>query len=117
MHAELQQFINSRFKIDSHAFTYGDGAQGSRRLRAALAAFFNRHFSPANEVLATQVNVTPGVSNANEMMAWLLGNSGDGFLLGRPYYGTFVMDFRARAGYGFDTTPWPLVIADASLSA
>ena len=98
MHAELREFINKNFHIENHAFTYGDGAQGSTRLRRTMAAFFNRHFAPAKMVLPSHINITSGVTNANEMLAWMLGDSGDGFLLGRPYYGTFIMDFRARAG-------------------
>jgi aspartate/methionine/tyrosine aminotransferase len=64
-----------------------------------MAAFCNRNFAPAKDVLPSHLTVTAGVTAANEMLAWVLGDPGDGFLLGRPYYGTFIMDFKARAGY------------------
>ncbi|OMP85363.1 1-aminocyclopropane-1-carboxylate synthase-like protein 1 [Diplodia seriata] len=76
---------------------YGDGSHGSKRLRAAVAAFMNQHFNPVLPIESKHVHVSPGVSNANEMLAYILGNEGDGFLLGRPYYGAFVGDFWARA--------------------
>lgn len=38
-----------------------------------------------------------GITNADEMLAWLLADPGDAFLLGRPYYGAFPVDFNARA--------------------
>lgn len=82
----------------SHSLTYGDGAFGSKRLRDAVAHFVNRHFSPITPVERSHINATLGVSNANEMLAYVLGDEGDGFLLGRPYYRTFVEDFELRAG-------------------
>lgn len=98
MHNELLQYINDTFKMSSHYLMYGDGSSGSKRLRAAIAHFVNRHFNPALPVESSHVHVTLGVSNANEMLAFVLGCPGDGFLLGRPYYGAFAGDFGPRAG-------------------
>ncbi|KAL1636814.1 hypothetical protein SLS56_000907 [Neofusicoccum ribis] len=93
MHNELLQYINDTFKMSSHYLMYGDGSSGSKRLRAAIAHFVNRHFNPVLPVESSHVHVTLGVSNANEMLAFVLGCPGDGFLLGRPYYGAFAGDF------------------------
>ena len=84
---------------------YGDGSHGSKRLRAAVAQFVNAQFNPVLPVESKHVHVSPGVSNANEMLAYILGNEGDGFLLGRPYYGAFPGDFWARAKYFFSHSP------------
>ncbi|KAB2579762.1 1-aminocyclopropane-1-carboxylate synthase-like protein 1 [Lasiodiplodia theobromae] len=99
MHNELLEFINNtpQFKMSSHFLMYGDGSHGSKKLRAAVASFVNEHFNPALPVESKHVRVSLGVSNANEVMAFVLANEGDGFLLGRPYYGAFVGDFWARA--------------------
>ncbi len=37
-----------------------------------------------------------GCSSAIENLSWALGNQGDAFILGRPYYGTFVADLTLR---------------------
>lgn len=98
MHNELVQYIHDTFKISGHYLMYGDGSHGSKRLRDVVARFVNRHFHPVTQVESSHVHVSPGVSNALEMLAYTLANSGDGFLIGRPYYGSFPGDFGARAG-------------------
>lgn len=91
--------MQPQFKMSSHFLMYGDGSHGSKKLRTAVASFVNEHFNPALPVEGKHVRVSLGVSNANEVMAFVLANEGDGFLLGRPYYGAFVGDFWARAKY------------------
>ncbi|PWY65058.1 PLP-dependent transferase [Aspergillus eucalypticola CBS 122712] len=87
MHDEMTEFANSR----------ANGSAGSKRLRAAVARFLNRNFHPHLSVETSHVSVLSGITKANEMLAWLIADPGDAFLLGRPYYGTFPMDYMARA--------------------
>ncbi|KAK2755777.1 putative secondary metabolism biosynthetic enzyme [Arachnomyces sp. PD_36] len=98
MHKEMADYIHKSFNITDHALTYGDGFSGSKRLREAISAFVNRNFEPLHPTLPEQVTVTSGVTNAIEACAWGLGDHGDGFLLGRPYYGAFPSDLGTRAG-------------------
>ena len=84
--------------LHTHALTYGDGFHGSKRLRSAIAQFLNAHFHPRYAVLREQVVATAGLTNCLEQMAYVLGDRGDGFLIGRPYYTTLPKDFGSRAG-------------------
>ena len=81
MHKEMSQYINSSFSISDFSLTYGDGGSGSKRLRAALSKFVNRHFKTVTPVTTEQINVSNGVTTSIEGCAWYLGNEGDGFLL------------------------------------
>ncbi|KAL7267132.1 hypothetical protein RUND412_010291 [Rhizina undulata] len=81
MHEEVVEFANNNLKIDSHTCTYGKDSFGSERLRAALSVFLKERFNP----------VEP------RLLAWVLADEGDGFLLGAPFYGAFVNDFRTRS--------------------
>lgn len=98
MHHEMTQYINSSFSLADFSLTYGEGGSGSKRLRAAISKFVNRHFKPVVPVTAEQINVSNGVTTSIEACAWHLGNTGDGFLLGQPYYGSFPHDLGDRAG-------------------
>lgn len=84
--------------LQTHAFTYGDGFYGSKRLRLAIADFMNRCFQPHQAVKQEHVVATAGLTNSLEQMAYALGDHGDGFLIGRPYYTSLPKDFGARAG-------------------
>ena len=99
MHEEMAQFIKKSFDIPEVALTYGDGGTGSKRLRAALSRFITRKFEPVSPVKPEHITVTNGVTTSIEECAWGLGDPGDGFLLGRPYYGSFPHDLGERAGY------------------
>lgn len=84
--------------LQTHAFTYGDGFYGSKRLRSAVSQFLNCYFRPYEAVKQEHVVATAGLSNSLEQMAFALGDRGDGFLLGRPYYTALPSDFGSRAG-------------------
>jgi aspartate/methionine/tyrosine aminotransferase len=98
MHKEMAQYINDTFDLPEDALTYGEGACGSKRLRAAMSHFVNRYFKPVSPVKAEHINVSNGVTTSIEGCAFALGNKGDGFLLGQPYYGSFPHDVGDRAG-------------------
>jgi len=98
MHREMAQYIKKSFDLPEVALTYGDGASGSNRLRMAISHFFNRHFDPVCPVKPEHLIVSNGVTTSIEGCAFALGNHGDGFLLGQPYYGSFPRDLGDRAG-------------------
>ncbi|CAD6593006.1 MAG: hypothetical protein ASARMPREDX12_006652 [Alectoria sarmentosa] len=84
--------------LQTHAFTYGDSFYGSKRLRSSIAHFMNRYFHPHQPVKQEDVLATAGLTNSLEQMAYALGDHGDGFLIGRPYYTSLPKDFGSRAG-------------------
>ena len=98
MHDDLLAYINTQLTLPARYLTYNDGASGSNRLRNALAAFLNKHLCPAQPLLPGHIAVTNGVSAAIEHMSWTLTDPGEGILLGRPYYGTFIADMTLRPG-------------------
>lgn len=95
MHEKLSGHIHKNLSLPTNEFTYGDG---KKRLKGTLARFLTRHFKPFNPIEPAHIAVTNGCSSAVEHASWAFGNPGDVFLLGRPYYGTFVPDLTSRMG-------------------
>lgn len=95
MHNVLAEHIHKNISLASEDFTYGDG---KKRLKASLARFLNRYFNPIVKVEDSHLTISNGCSAALEHSAWAFGNPGDVFLLGKPYYGTFVPDITLRMG-------------------
>ena len=100
MHNELSDFLNSKRLVDDTAqgLTYGEGPQGSKRVKAAIASFLSTHFRSTQELKPENIFITNGVSSAIEHCAWTLANPGEGILLGRPYYRAFLPDIGMRTG-------------------
>jgi 1-aminocyclopropane-1-carboxylate synthase len=98
MHPELLKYLRKNFRPSSNNLSYGCGPSGSVRLRKALANFFNKHFSPIRPVSPSHINASRGVTSSLERLAYELGDPGDKFLLGRPYYGSYESDLHDRAG-------------------
>ncbi|KAK2728232.1 hypothetical protein CKAH01_11226 [Colletotrichum kahawae] len=98
MSRELSEHLHQKFKLPCHSFTYGDGMTGSKRIKAALATFLNHHLHPLRPLEPGHFTITNGCSSAVEHLAWAVANPGDTFLLGRPYYNTFVPDLNLRTG-------------------
>ncbi|GLI76910.1 hypothetical protein PoHVEF18_005188 [Penicillium ochrochloron] len=98
MHTEILEYLNKNPKIPAEYLTYNDGGGGSNRLRRAIAQFLNRHLKPVTPLDAEQLVVTNGVSPAIEHVSWAFTDPGEGILLGRPFYGTFIPDLSTRPG-------------------
>ncbi|KAL4755788.1 pyridoxal phosphate-dependent transferase [Aspergillus foveolatus] len=98
MQAEMKSFINIQPAVENHALTYGDGFTGSKKLKAAMCHFLNRHFQPYVPLQPSHVCITAGASNAIENCAWALCDPGDYVLVGRPYWTTFRSILGNRAG-------------------
>lgn len=95
LHDNLSQHIHEHMALSSQSFTYGDG---KKRLKTALARFLTRHFNPVLKIEPSHLTIANGCSSALEHTAWAFGNPGDVFILGKPYYGTFIPDFSLRMG-------------------
>ncbi|KAK5677172.1 hypothetical protein LTS10_010361 [Elasticomyces elasticus] len=98
MHDSLAAYMRENHHISTHGFTYGDGSTGSKRLKIALSQFLSKHLHPVHALEPQHIVVTNGCSSALEHLAWAFADPGDGFLLGQPFYGTFIPDFTLRAG-------------------
>ncbi|KFZ19091.1 hypothetical protein V502_03817 [Pseudogymnoascus sp. VKM F-4520 (FW-2644)] len=87
-------FINKHFKIDERtATTYAGSTIGGVDLRKAVAKHINKYFNPAMPVGMKEVGIANGVTAICSMLAFILGDVGDGILLMRPIYGKFENDF------------------------
>lgn len=93
MHDVLSEHIHANMSLPTQALTYGDGG---KRLKNILSNFLNRHLQPVTPITPSHISHTNGCSSAIEHLSWALGNPGDVFLLGQPYYGTFVGDLTLR---------------------
>ncbi|KAF2206062.1 aminotransferase [Delitschia confertaspora ATCC 74209] len=100
MHEELCEYLTNNIPLSPKALTYGDGPNGSMHLRAVMAHFITTHFKTAQVVQPEHIMVTAGVSAAVEHLSWAVTNPGEGILLGRPYYRTFLADIGLRTGVG-----------------
>ncbi|EPS26977.1 hypothetical protein PDE_01917 [Penicillium oxalicum 114-2] len=107
MHAELQQYLNrERLNLPVEYLTYNDGGHGSTTLRRSIAHFLNRHLHPAKPLDAEQMVATNGCSSAIEHVSWAFTDPGEGILLGRPFYGTFIPDMTTRPGAAVVMVPF-----------
>ncbi|PWY70304.1 aminotransferase [Aspergillus sclerotioniger CBS 115572] len=98
MHDYLLSYMNTQLTLPAKYLTYNDGAIGAERLRRAMAAFLTKHLHPVKPLTSDNLLVTNGVSSAIEHMSWAFTDPGEGILLGRPYYGTFIPDMSVRPG-------------------
>ena len=98
MHEQVAKHITSNFEVDTaQHFTYGYGPQGSLRLRAALAGFFNDRFKALRPTKAEEFLITSGVSGMIDSLTWCLCNEGEGIMFPRPLYTGFRNDVPTRS--------------------
>lgn len=104
MHDILSKHVHASIQLPNEGFTYGDG---KKTLRLTLAKFINKYFQPLSPVAPNHITVSNGCSSAIEHLAWAFGEPGDLFLLGKPYYGTFVPDVTLRMGTQLSLVNFP----------
>lgn len=95
MHSTLQEHLSKNVPVQEQDFTYGDG---KKRLKSTLSRFLTKHLQPVTPIEPSHITVSNGCSSAVEHASWAFGDPGDVFLLGRPYYGTFLPDITLRMG-------------------
>ncbi|KAJ5766874.1 uncharacterized protein N7511_004490 [Penicillium nucicola] len=98
MHTSFLEHINKPLTLPAQYLTYNEGGSGSTRLKKAIAGFLNKHLKPVIPLQAEHLLPTNGVSSALEHISWSFADSGEGILLGRPYYGMFIPDLSLRSG-------------------
>jgi aspartate/methionine/tyrosine aminotransferase len=96
LHDRLAEYVQKNVTFSPIDLTYGAGGMGSMKLRKAVARFLTRHLKPFGRIEMDHVTMTNGCSSAVEHCSYLLSDPGDYFLLGQPYYGTFMMDVHFR---------------------
>jgi aspartate/methionine/tyrosine aminotransferase len=98
LHDTLLEYIHSHIRLTANYLTYNDGSMGSMKLRKAVSHFLNRHLRPVHPVEPQHIVMTNGCSSAVEQLSWAFMEPGEGILLGKPYYGTFIADISLRPG-------------------
>lgn len=98
MHDVLRKHIHDNLALTNPAFTYGDGTTGTKAVKKSVSRFLNKHLKPFKAIEPAHITMTNGCSAAIEHLSWAVANTGDGIILGQPYYGTFVPDLTARFG-------------------
>lgn len=83
--------------FDPSKYTRYGPETGSKALKTAMAAFFNRYFQPANLVTAKEILVTNGSSSMIENVAWNIFDAGDGIILPTPTYALYSYNLEHRA--------------------
>ncbi|KAK5166421.1 uncharacterized protein LTR77_007964 [Saxophila tyrrhenica] len=78
-------------------FTYGNGPQGSPRLRKAISNFFNSRFAPLKPTQPDEFIITAGVTAMIDHLTWSICNEGEGILLPQPLYTGFTNDIPTRS--------------------
>lgn len=106
MHDVLSKHIHENLALSNHAFTYGDGPSGSKRLKNSMAKFLTKHLKPYTPIESKHIAVTNGCTSAIEHVSWAFANPGDGFLLGQPHYGAFIRDLSERTGVDVICVPF-----------
>ncbi|UKZ58134.1 hypothetical protein TrVGV298_011999 [Trichoderma virens] len=105
---ELEQFANSaNVHIPGAAFMYGYSTAGGQRFPKALATHLNEYFHPFKPLTGNDILATGTATALHEILAFSLGDPGDGILLSRPCYGRFELDFGNKA-------EMPIVWADSN---
>lgn len=97
---ELMAFFRQAF---AESFTvadlsYGDHLWGSRRLMAALAAFYTSHFYPVEPIRPQDILTANGCSALLDQLFHVLLDQGEGVLLSQVTYAGFARDLRPRSG-------------------
>ncbi|KAK4496682.1 hypothetical protein PRZ48_012664 [Zasmidium cellare] len=72
---------------------YRYSTNGGERFQKAMASHLNRHLSPMDAVLASQLITASSLTAVHEMLGFCLGDPGDGILVIPPVYGRFELDF------------------------
>jgi 1-aminocyclopropane-1-carboxylate synthase len=62
-----------------------------------MASFINDHFHPFIPVSGDQIFVGGSVTSIENMLAFSIGDPGDGILVSSPIYGRFELDFGNEA--------------------
>ncbi|KAL5334753.1 aspartate aminotransferase [Aspergillus crustosus] len=95
---DIAEFINNKVKFTTNSVCYGSMASESHRLPAAAAAHINKYFNPLQPVEPDMIVKASGCSAAGNMLSFALTQPGDGFLVSRPVYGRFELDYGLQGG-------------------
>jgi 1-aminocyclopropane-1-carboxylate synthase len=95
---ELEDYVANNVRIPGAAFAYSYSTSGGLLFPSTLANFLNVHFSPHTPILPSHMLIGAGTTSVENMLAFTLGDVGDGILVSSPIYGRFELDFGNEAG-------------------
>lgn len=97
MYSDLASFLDENLKITPNLLGYGAVNPGPPGLMDSLLQFYNSEpWNPVVKVEKEQVYFTAGCTSLLDQMFWCLCDQGEGVLIGRPLYGGFANDLKAR---------------------
>jgi 1-aminocyclopropane-1-carboxylate synthase len=94
---ELEAYVREHVTIPGDAFLYRFSSAGGPLFPIAMANFINANFSPFLPVTKDNIITAGGVTGIEDMLAFSLGDPGDGILVSAPIYGRFELDFGNEA--------------------
>ena len=97
MREEMTEHIKQHFQITPWHLTYGEGAAGTKALRAKIASFVNEVFKPYASVDDSHICICNGAGSAVSNLCFCIGEPGEGILVGRPLYVGFFPDIEYSA--------------------
>jgi 1-aminocyclopropane-1-carboxylate synthase len=86
-----EYFLMGEVTIPAIAFMYRYGSDS--RFPSAMATHLNEYFKPFVPVTKNDILTACGITAIEGMLAYSIGDPGDGILVSRPIYGRFELDF------------------------
>jgi 1-aminocyclopropane-1-carboxylate synthase len=98
MTTELATFLSENLKITTDMFGYGSVMPGPVGMKSGLCKLYNAApFNPVVTVMPEHIYLSAGCSAVLDQLFWGLCDQGEGVLIGRPLYGGFINDMKARS--------------------
>ncbi|POS83586.1 hypothetical protein EPUL_004554, partial [Erysiphe pulchra] len=83
--------------IPTENFNYTASSNGGPYFPKLMAAHINKYFSPHIPVTSDNIITGNGVTAVQSMLAFCIGDEGDGVLVSPPSYGRFEIDYKSTA--------------------
>lgn len=80
-------------QLESRHLRYATLDVDVARFSRALANHLNEYMRPYESITADSIRVTSAATAMHDILAWGLADPGDAFLVSRPIYGRFEIDF------------------------
>jgi 1-aminocyclopropane-1-carboxylate synthase len=97
MYSDLASFLDENLKVTPNLLGYGAVNPGPPGLIPALVELYNSNpFNPVVPVEKEHIYLTAGCTALLDQLFWNFCDEGEGVLIGKPLYGGFANDLKAR---------------------
>ncbi|KFA64771.1 hypothetical protein S40285_01382 [Stachybotrys chlorohalonatus IBT 40285] len=90
---DVFNFVRDNAQLESRHLRYATLDVDVARFSRALANHLNEYMRPYESITADSIRVTSAATAMHDILAWGLADPGDAFLVSRPIYGRFEIDF------------------------